>query len=79
MIARANVLRAEPDGYTLLANAVADTQNLFYLKVPYDAVNDFAIIGKIVDGPPLILIINGKLPHKSVAELIADAKARPNR
>ena len=34
--------RAEPDGYTLLVNALADVQNLHYLPVPYDAVKDFA-------------------------------------
>jgi tripartite-type tricarboxylate transporter receptor subunit TctC len=31
-----SVLRAEPDGYTLLVNALADVQNLHYLSVPYD-------------------------------------------
>src|SRR5690349_17116891 len=31
------VLRSDPDGYTLHANAVADTQNLYYIKVPYNA------------------------------------------
>jgi tripartite-type tricarboxylate transporter receptor subunit TctC len=73
------VLRSEPDGYTLHANAVADTQNLHYIKVPYNAVEDFAHIGKIVEGPPLVLIIDAKLPHKTVAELIASAKANPQK
>ena len=71
--------RAEPDGYTLLVNALADVQNLHYLPVPYDAVNDFALIGKITDGPPLVLIVNAALPYKSLAELIADAKANPSK
>lgn len=73
------VLRSEPDGYTLHANAVADTQNLHYIKVPYSAVEDFAQIGKIVEGPPLVLIIDAKLPHKTLAELIASAKANPQK
>jgi tripartite-type tricarboxylate transporter receptor subunit TctC len=73
------VLRAEPDGYTLLVNALADVQNLHYLPVPYDAVKDFALIGQITDGPPLVLIVNAALPYKSVAELIADAKANPSK
>jgi tripartite-type tricarboxylate transporter receptor subunit TctC len=76
-VGAAQVLRSEPDGYTLHANAVADTQNLHYIKVPYSAVNDFAHIGKIVEGPPLVLVIDAKLPYKSVADLIADAKANP--
>jgi tripartite-type tricarboxylate transporter receptor subunit TctC len=74
-----SVLRAEPDGYTLLVNALADVQNLHYLSVPYDAVKDFALIGQIMDGPPLVLIVNAALPYKSVAELIADAKANPSK
>ena len=73
------VLRAEPDGYTLLVNALADVQNLHYLPVAYDAVKDFALIGQITDGPPLVLIVNATLPYKSVAELIADAKANPSK
>jgi tripartite-type tricarboxylate transporter receptor subunit TctC len=74
-----SVLRAEPDGYTLLVNALADVQNLHYLPVPYDATKDFALIGQITDGPPLVLIINAALPYKSLAELIADAKANPSK
>ena len=73
------VLRAEPDGYTLLVNALADVQNLHYLPVAYDAVKDFALIGQITDGPPLVLIVNAALAYKSVAELIADAKANPSK
>lgn len=74
-----HVLRSDPDGYTLHANAVADTQNLHYIKVPYNAVEDFAHIGKIVEGPPLVLIIDAKLPHKTVADLVASAKANPEK
>ena len=71
--------RATPDGYTLFANSLADTQNLYYLPVPYHPVDDFAMIGWIVDGPPLVFVIDAKLPHKTVAELVADAKANPNK
>jgi tripartite-type tricarboxylate transporter receptor subunit TctC len=73
------VARGEPDGYTLLVNALADTQNLHYLPVPYNAINDFALIGKITDGPPLVLIVNPNSPYKSVKDIIADAKANPNK
>jgi tripartite-type tricarboxylate transporter receptor subunit TctC len=71
--------RANPDGYTLLANSLADTQNLHYIPVPYSAIDDFAMIGMIVEGPPLVLIIDAKLPYKSLAELVADAKANPKK
>jgi tripartite-type tricarboxylate transporter receptor subunit TctC len=73
------VARAEPDGYTLLVNALADTQNLHYLSVPYDAITDFALIGKVTDGPPLVLIVNPNSPYKSVKDIIVDAKANPNK
>lgn len=72
-------VRAAPDGYTLFANSLADTQNLHYIPVPYNAIDDFAMIGLIVEGPPLVLIINAELPYKSLAELIADAKANPKK
>ena len=71
--------RAAPDGYTLLANSLADTQNLYYIPVPYHPVDDFAMIGWIVDGPPLVFVIDAKLPHKTVAELVTDAKANPKK
>lgn len=73
------VWRAEADGYTLLVNALADVQNLHYIKVPYNAIDDFTLIGKITDGPPLVLIVNAALPYKTLAELIDDAKANPNK
>lgn len=73
------VWRANPDGYTLLVNALADVQNLHYLSVPYDPIKDFALIGMITDGPPLILITNANEPYKSVAELVAYAKSNPSK
>lgn len=73
------VWRANPDGYTLLVSALADVQNLHYLSVPYDPVKDFALIGMVTDGPPLVLIVNANEPYKSVAELVAYAKANPSK
>jgi tripartite-type tricarboxylate transporter receptor subunit TctC len=71
--------RAAPDGYTLFANSIADTQNLYFLPVPYSAIDDFAMVGMIVEGPPLVLIVDATLPYKSLADLIAGAKANPNK
>ncbi|WP_198164949.1 Bug family tripartite tricarboxylate transporter substrate binding protein [Rhodoplanes sp. Z2-YC6860] len=79
VVGATHVLRADPDGYTLLVNALADVQNLHYIKVPYDAVADFTLIGKITDGPPLVLVVNAALPYKSLKELIDDAKGNPNK
>jgi tripartite-type tricarboxylate transporter receptor subunit TctC len=71
--------RAAPDGYTLFANSIADAQNLYFLPVPYSAIDDFAMIGMVVEGPPLVLIIDAELPYKSLADLLADAKTNPNK
>src|SRR5262245_17352165 len=71
--------RAEPDGYTLLVNALPSVQNLHYIPVPHTARTGFVTIGKVPEGPPLVLIIDAKLPYKSLAELIADAKANPSK
>lgn len=78
-IGAAYVARATPDGYTLHANSLGDAQNIHYMPLPYHPVDDFAMIGWIVDGPPLILAIDAKLPIKTIAELIADAKAHPDK
>jgi tripartite-type tricarboxylate transporter receptor subunit TctC len=75
----AYVSRAAPDGYTLLANSLSDAQNLHYFPVPYSPVDDFQQIGWIVDGPPLVLLVHGALPYKTLAEMIADAKANPSK
>jgi len=71
--------RATPDGYTLFANSIADTQNLYFIPVPYNAIDDFEMIGMIVEGPPLVLIIDAAMPYKSLDELLADARANPNK
>jgi len=76
-IGAAYAARATPDGYTLFANSLADAQNIHFVSLTYSPVNDFAQIGWIVDGPPVVLIINARLPYKSLAELIAAAKANP--
>jgi tripartite-type tricarboxylate transporter receptor subunit TctC len=71
--------QAAPDGYTLFANSIADAQNLYFLPVPYNAIDDFAMIGMVVEGPPLVLIIDATLPYRSLAELLADARKNPNK
>ena len=68
------VWRAQPDGYTLLVSAISEVQNLHYLPVPYNAITDFAQVGKVADGPALVLIVNANSPYKSVSDLVADAK-----
>src|SRR5262245_16618388 len=45
VVGASQVWRADPDGYTLLVNAISDVQNLHYLSVPYNAISDFTQVG----------------------------------
>jgi tripartite-type tricarboxylate transporter receptor subunit TctC len=78
-IGAAKVARSKPDGYTILVNSIADVTNLHYVPVPYDILKDFTEIGMIIEGPPLVLVVNPAVPQKSVSELIAFAKANPGK
>jgi tripartite-type tricarboxylate transporter receptor subunit TctC len=72
------VAKAAPDGYTLLIGATgAMTINAaVYSKLPYDTVRDFAPISMIASFP-LLLCVNAAAPAKTLAELVAYAKANP--
>jgi tripartite-type tricarboxylate transporter receptor subunit TctC len=73
------VARAAPDGYTLLVGATGTAINpALYAKLPYDAVRDFVAISEIASFP-LVMVVNASSPIKSVAELIAYAKANPDK
>lgn len=74
-----NVLLAAPaDGYTLLVapNSVMVFNSALYAKMPYDPVTSFAPITRMA-AFPFYLAISSSLPVKSVAELVAWAKANP--
>ena len=70
---------AQPDGYTLLmgtfANAVNPSLNA---KLPYDAHKDFAAVA-LVARSFNIVVVNPASAIKSIADLIAAAKAEPNK
>ena len=78
IIATEYVARAAPDGYTLLVGATgAMTINpAVYTKLSYDTVRDFAPISMIASFP-LLLTVNSAAPARTVAELVAYAKANP--
>jgi tripartite-type tricarboxylate transporter receptor subunit TctC len=79
-VAAETVAHAAPDGYTLLAgnNAILATNAALYKKINFDPVADFAPIG-LIGSQANILVVNPALPVKSMAELIALAKANPGK
>ena len=77
MIGIEAVAKAEADGYTLLFAASPLTINhLTYKNIAYDAVRDFAPI-TLVASVPSVLIVDPRLPIRSVADFLAEAKRRP--
>ena len=72
------VAKAAPDGYTLLLGASSTiVSNIsLYEKLRFDPLKDFAPISQLCVTPN-ILAVNNDVPAKSVAELVALAKARP--
>ena len=79
-IGAAIVAKAPADGYTLLMGN-APTHGMaptMYRNLPYDPVKDFSAIGRISTAS-FVLAVSATLPVKSVAELVAYAKARPGQ
>jgi tripartite-type tricarboxylate transporter receptor subunit TctC len=70
--------KAPPDGYTLLLASSSEIAMLPAVsrKLGYDPVRDFAPVAMVGD-VPLLLVTHPSVPAKSVAELIALAKAKP--
>ena len=72
------VAKSAPDGYTLVM--VSSTHVIspwIYKALPYDPLKSFAVVGKLVDSP-YVLLVNPKLPARNVQEFIALAKAAPD-
>jgi tripartite-type tricarboxylate transporter receptor subunit TctC len=77
MIGIESVARAAPDGYTLLmVPSTLALNTVLYKKVNYDPIKDFSPI-TVAAVAPNVLVINPKVPAKSLAEFIALAKAKP--
>ena len=70
--------KSPPDGYTIV---LGQTSNLainptLYSKLPYDPVKDLMPIG-LVASAPLVLVVPASSPYKTLADLVAAAKAKP--
>ncbi len=72
---------AKPDGYTLLVHIVsisgfAEVDKLFGREPKFTRA-DFIPIARFTEGP-MVLIVNDQQPHKTLKELVDDAKKRPD-
>ena len=72
------VAKAKPDGYTI---GLGQTANLainptLFPKMPYDALKDLMPVS-VVASQPVVLVVRADAPFKTLAELVAAAKAKP--
>src|SRR6516164_7459336 len=78
-VATEAVVRAPPDGYTLLVVDSAPTINAtFYDKLNFDFIRDIAPVAGIAR-QPMVLLVNPSVPAKTVSEFITFAKANPGK
>jgi tripartite-type tricarboxylate transporter receptor subunit TctC len=77
-IAAQTVAAAAPDGYTLLLASASYTINSALGQSPLDLGRDFAAVGLVVTAP-FVLVVHPSVPAKTLAELVAHAKANPGK
>ena len=79
-IATAEVIRAAPDGYTLIINTVGPMaiNPTLYRKLPHDPINDLAPVVLLCDGPN-VLVVNPAMGVKSFEAFVERLKAQPGR
>lgn len=79
-IAAQDVMNAAPDGYKVLATSLTLTVNplLYPDRYRYEADKAFAPVSNFVN-LPMVLVTNADSPYKSLADLVADARANPGK
>ena len=78
LVATQELVRAAPDGYTLLmqTNNFAANPTLYKGKIQFDTLKDVAPVA-LVAGNPHVLVVNPSVPVNTLQEYIALAKAKP--
>ncbi|MDB5798757.1 MAG: transporter [Paucimonas sp.] len=73
------VARAAPDGYTILGGTISShaINVSLYAKMPYDPVKNFQPIS-LVGTLPNVLVVHANSPYRSVADVVAAARAKPD-
>jgi tripartite-type tricarboxylate transporter receptor subunit TctC len=78
-VAVASVVKAAPDGYTILfVSGSLVIHPAVYRKLPYDVVRDLAPI-MLIGVVPQVIVVHPSLPARNMRELIALAKSRPGQ
>ncbi len=73
----ATVARSDPDGYTLVTSSSSmATESVLHKTLPYDPVRDFVPV-VLLGTSPNVLVASAKSGFKTVADLVAAAKANP--
>jgi tripartite-type tricarboxylate transporter receptor subunit TctC len=73
------VVRASPDGYTLLLVGLPNAMNAtLYKKLNYDFIRDIAPVASL-GGGPYVMVVNPSVPAKTVAEFAAYAKVNSGK
>jgi len=76
-IGTAAVVKAEPDGYTLLVQSSSHSANpAIYKSLPYDPLKDLADVA-ILGKTPYVMVTAANGPYKKLKALIEAAKAKP--
>jgi tripartite-type tricarboxylate transporter receptor subunit TctC len=71
------VVRAAPDGYTLLVQSASHAVNpAIYKSLPYDPTRDLIDVALLAT-TPYVMVTNGSGPYQSVAKIVEAAKAKP--
>jgi tripartite-type tricarboxylate transporter receptor subunit TctC len=73
----ASVARSDPDGYTLVTSSSSmATERVLHRTLPYDPVRDFVSV-VLIGTSPNVLIVSKESGFKTVADLVAAARAKP--
>lgn len=78
-IATGHVVKAAPDGHTLLANEMTQTIiPALFPKLPFDPIRDLVPVTVFAEAP-YVLVVNSNVPAKNLRELVELARAKPGK